>query len=364
VNYFFSSSLVLATILASCSTNNEEEIRVGFIGPLTGDVASVGIDNLRGIEVAVDDINKAGGINGKKVKLIVEDDAFDEKQTIKTYQKLTSIDNVDVILSPTYGGLLSIVSQADESKNVIVNSLDTSEELAEAGEYLFAIGIHDENIGYAVANYAADDLQETEVAVIYNQDSLMVLISDAFKIKFEEKGGKVVIDEGYDPSTQDFRTVLLKVKESGVKNVAFFGFDESGLIPKQAKQLGLDVTLLTMDTATSENFLANAGSASEGIYFSSWDASHKSYKDFEVKFVNKYSVPPQQPLFSAAGYDATMLVTNAMRKGQRGEALHDELYKIKDVQGITGTLTMSPDGIVRTVDEEMFQIRNNEFIKL
>ncbi|PIN74549.1 hypothetical protein COV18_06640 [Candidatus Woesearchaeota archaeon CG10_big_fil_rev_8_21_14_0_10_37_12] len=353
--------LFLSIFLVSCSGESNETIKIGWVGPLTGDGASFGKDNLLGVTQAIDDINSNWGVNNKQVELIVEDSQLDETRMINAYSKFTQINNVNVILSPDYGGLLAVVDKADQEKVVIVNSLDTSDELARAGKYLFAVGIHDENIGYALADFAIE--QSTSVAVIYNQDPITALVDEAFERRYQELGGETVITEGYKDANNDFRTILLKVKEKSVAMVLVLGFDESGFIFRQAKELGLNFTFLAMDTVTSENFFANAGDASEGIYFTSWDATGAAYQELEAKLKAKGTVP-QQPLFTAAGYDAVQFVAKAMNGGESGKALHDAMYEIKNLYGITGILTMSPDGIVRTVNEEMYQIQNGEFVKL
>ncbi len=341
--------IVLALFLVACSPQiNKETVKVGWVGPLSGDGGSFGQDNFLGVEAAVDTLNKQGGINGKHVQLLVEDDQLDETMMINTYQKFTKIDNVDVILSPDYGGLLSVVAQADQDQVVIVNSLDTSDELAESGEYLFAVGIHDENIGYALAEFAN---QYDNIAVIYNLDPLTSLIESAFEDKYE---GNLIIAEGYTFETTDFRTPLLKVEDADA--IVVIGFDETGFIFKQMKQLGMTQTKIAMDTVTSEAFLANAGEAAEGIYFSSWDATGDDYQ----ALAKRMSRTPDQPLFTAAGYDAMMFVAKAMSTGTN---LHNSMYTTQ-MQGVTGELTMSPDGIVRTVSEEMYQVQNGKFVKL
>ena len=359
--------LLIATVsLVGCTepASTQDTIKVGFIGPLSGDGASFGKDNLVGIQVAVDDINKVGGINGKKVELLIEDDKLDEKITLNAYHKMRSVDDIDVLLSPNYGGLLAIVDQADATQHVIVNSLDTSEELAAAGEYLFAIGIHDENIGYELAHFTMDTLKKRRVAVLYNFDPITDLISGAFVRKFQEIGGHVVINEGYIDGSHDFRSVLLKAKSQGVDTLVVFGFDESGFIFKQEMELGLGMTKLAFDTVTSESFLANAGESADGIYFTSWDATGSKYQSLQRKVVAKSGSAPDQPLFTAVGYDAMITVAQAMKTGSRGKALHDSLLQVGGMEGVAGEITMSPDGIVRTVSEEMYQIQDGKFVKL
>lgn len=296
------------------------------------------------------------------------------KLTTNAYQKVTTIDKVKVVLSPSYSGLLALAKEADASRTVLINSLDTSEEIAQAGDYVFGIGIYDEGIGYTLAEFAMSELQQKKpkkAAIIYNtEDAFMVLVKDAFTQRYTEQGGKVIITRAYTYETNDFRTILLKIKEQNISTVLVLGYDEAGFILKQARELGLHFTFLGTDTSTSKNFLANAGEAAEGMYFTSWNPERKQYETFLGKFKKKYGEEPQQPLFSAAGYDTVMVVAQAMQvgdsnKAQMPEKIRDALYSIKDMNdGITGNLTMSRDGIVRTVQEEIFQIRAGKFVKV
>lgn len=338
-----------------------EPIKIAWIGPLTGAVASLGIDNLHGVRLAVTVINEQGGIEGRPLQLIVEDDQLDPKLTVSAYQK-AKLQGANAILSPSYSGLLSVVNDADATKTVLINSLDTSEEIASAGEYLFAVGIYDEGIGYRLAEFIHNNLNGRTVAIIYNnEDAFMSLVKNAFADRFVSLGGRVTLSAEYSYDTTDFRTILLKARQAGADALVVLGYDEAGFILKQARELGINITILGTDTFTSKNFLANAGSAAEGIYITSWDASTPDYAGFLEQFKAAYGTAPDQPLFSAAGYDAVMVLAQAMRQGGvSGKELHDTLYLIENTQGITGVLTMSPDGVVRTVREDVFQLQDGK----
>jgi branched-chain amino acid transport system substrate-binding protein len=335
------------------------------MGPLSGEAAAVGHDNLLGVKAAVQIINEEGGINGKKVILLVEDNKLNEAQSLSIYQKFTKINNVDVILTSDYGAALVLTQNADEEHTVVINSLDTSEELANAGEYLFAIGIHDENIGYEIAKHAVNELEHQNVAIIYNQDPIIALVANSVEQRAIDLGATVTSKQGYVGNENDFRTMLIKAKESGATAIVGLGFDEAGYIFRQAHELQIDLDMLAMDTATSELFLKNAGAGAESLYFSSWDASTLGYQALEGKIQEHFETTPGQPLFTAAGFDATIYFSKAMQHTMNnGNELHTAMLELPAYQGVTGVLQMSEDGIVRTVTEEMFQIQEGDFVKL
>ncbi len=363
--------LLFLLILTSCATQiteqpaQREPIVLAWIGPLTGPVASLGIDNFRGIELAVKQVNEQGGINGQHINLIAEDDQMQQKNTLTSYQKVTTKDDARIVLSPSYSGLLTLAPLADASKTVMIDSLDTSEEIANAGDYTFGVGVYDEGIGFTLAEFLASSLKQTKTAVFYNnEDAFMVLVNQAFKEKFESFGGTLMLDESYTYDTKDFRTPLLKIKDSGATSILLLGYDEAGFIARQAQEVGVNTTLLGTDTLRSQNFLANAGSAAQGMFITYWDSNTEAYKKFIHDFTEKYGTAPQQPLYAAVGHDTITVLTAALANTQNNNStLHNELYSLKNITGLSGTLSMSPDGIVRTVREQIFKYENESFVK-
>ncbi|MBW3018511.1 ABC transporter substrate-binding protein [Candidatus Woesearchaeota archaeon] len=345
-----------------------EPIKIGYSTPLTGDLASLGEANHQGIELALEEINAAGGIAGRPVKLIVEDDRFEGSLTLKAYHKLVDIDNVDVMLTATYGGILTTANLADAAEVVVINTVDTAEELAQAGEYVFAIGIYDEGIGYALADFANE--QDKTTGVMYlTTDPFIALVKDSFLERFE---GDVVINEGYGPLDTDFRAQLMKAKDKGVELLVVLGFEEAGRVLKQAREMGIEADFAGIDIFGTNELFENSVGTAKGAYFTSWEAQdEEKYSAFLSKYVTKYGQEPEQAMFTVLGYDAMNIVANAMEqviaegKEPRGAALKQAIEQVKDYDGIAGQITMGKDGIVRSIREEMFQIIDKgEFEKI
>lgn len=336
--------LMISLVLASCS----DKTTVGWIGPLSGDYALVGRENLRGVQLALDEFNSS-------IKLVVEDDQYDETKTITAYQKLIHVENAKSLLLVTYGGVLALGSQAESDNTIIVSSVDTSEEIANAGENVFGIGIYDEGIGFELADFAVKNLSAKTIGVLYNNvDPFVLLVVESFKQKTGE--AKVIVEQ-YQPEDKDFRTQLAKLKE--VDALLIIGFDEAGLAAKQARELGIKAPLLGIDTVLSEGYKNNAGPAYEEMYFTSWTPSDKEqYDSFVQRYKAKFGEEPQQILFAATGYDAAKTLFNAL-----DEDVKSDLASLQS-QGLTGTLTMSEDGIVRSVREQMHQIQNSQAVAL
>ncbi len=364
--------LVLAVAFAACSDDDdspddpmmEQPIKMGWIGPLTGPIAAVGIDNVRGVELAVSDINAAGGIAGRPVELIVEDSVADVDTGKMLYQRMKDEDQVDVVLIKDYGTSLELAADADADQMVVVNTIDTSEQLAAAGDYVFSVGIYDEAVGYTLAEFVHGELDTTEAAVLYADSGFMTLVQESFVARFGELGGTVPVNVKYTFDTSDYQALLQPIIDGALTTVILLGFEEAGSIIALAGQEELGLTFLGADTFTSGAFLENAGAAAEGVYLTSWSSSAPEYGPWLMRYVDKFSEEPEQPLFSAVGYDAVNVVAEAMKSGVRGSALHDAMYALTGLTGITGPLEMSADGAVRSVREEMFRIQGGQFVKV
>jgi len=339
-----------------------ETIKIGWAGPLTSSEAILGVSNLRGVELAIDEINRQGGINGKRIELVVEDTQESPKLTMNAFMKMKDLDKVEAVLTTSYDGLFGMAPIADEEKFPVINSLDTSEEIAEIGYSIFAVGIYDEGIGYTIADFVEGELQEEKVAIIYYNGAFFQLVKDSFTEKFEESGGEVVFSEAYEPESTDFRYILVKLKSKGINTFVFLGYDEAGLLIRQAKELGLDGNFIGIDTVTSSGFLENAGGAEEGMYFTFWKMEGNPVAEKVLaEYIVKYGEEPEAEIFTATGYDAMMVLAEALRSEK---PLQQALYEVEDVPSITGNLSMSEDGVVRSIKEYMFQINNGEFVRL
>jgi branched-chain amino acid transport system substrate-binding protein len=357
---------IMMLLMTACAPITGEvtaakSIKIGYSGPLTGDLASLGEANLQGIELAVEEINAQGGIAGRPVQLIVQDDMFEGAMTLDAYQKFTDIDDVDVMLTATFGGMLTVAERADAEEVVVVETVDTAEELAGCGEFSFAVGIYDEGIGYALADFAGEKFAGKKVGVIYlDSDPFVMLVKDSFIQKFQ---GTPVIVEGYSGEESDFRTHLIKAKEKGAELLVVLGFEEAGLVLKQARELGIEAEFAGIDIFGTDALFDHSQGAAKGAYFTSWEAGDaEKYEKFATKYKEKYGHEPEQAMFTVLGHDAVKVVAKAMEdaaaKGEqpRGKALKESLEQIKGFEGLAGDITMGEDGIVRSIKEEMFQI--------
>lgn len=359
-----SIALVIAILGISITSftikENNNEIKIGWIGDLSGDAAIVGQENLRGVELAIDEINSQGGINNKKIKLFVQDDQYSEKNSISAYRELVDIHNIKYIFIETYGGYLALASQAEKDQVILINTIDSSEEFSNIGENAYSIGVYDESIGYTIADYL-NERNIQEVGLVTNlDDAFPVLTSNAFKERFQGK----VIEETYGFNTNDFRALLTKL--SNQDHIVLVGWKETGRIIKQAKELGLNPQIYGIDTFASEDFKTNTNGNYNGLIFSFWEGSENNlkFKKLVKDYKKKYNKEPENELFLVAGYDSASVLLNALKNSNNDiENIKQNLENTKDFQGAAGTITIDHDHITRSIKESMYTYKDEVIVK-
>lgn len=359
------STLVL-TVLAGCVISgkppvedSKEPLRIGWIGPLSTDAAIIGEENLRGVHIAVDEINASGGIDGKQVQLVVADDQFDEKQTISAYQKMTQADGVKYIMPITYGGFLSLADRAAADNVVLLEALDTSEEFANLGPSSFAVGIYDESIGYAIGEYLTKQGAQNVGLIINSTDPLTALIEQSLREKYIGPLRK----QGYTDAT-DFRSTLTKLAESDY--LVFIGWEETGRIVRQARELGLTQEIVGFDTFAGEDFRQNTNGNYDGLVFSFWEGAEGNpvFVKLLETYRAKHQKDPENVLFMTTGYDATKVLAEALHGCEEQDCVREQLKGIKNFSGAAGTITMDADQITRSIREAMFRYEGEAIVPI
>ena len=345
---------LLLPLLGGCVYSNKsperqtqkEAVVIGYIGPQSGDSAIIGEANLEGVRLAFDQLKQ--DLEDKyDLQLKVEDDQFDEKQTISAYQKLTTFDGADYILTATYGGVLSLAQQAQNDGKILINSLDSSEELAGLSDNTFAIGIYDESIGYTLADYLNKEGKDS-VGVIILKDPFTELVKGALQEKFSGK----IIEVPYTGTEVDYRSMLLKTQNTDA--LVLLGWEETGRIVKQARELGMTQTIVGIDTFASEDFRKNTQGSYNGLKFAFWTGSQDNmyYADLLKKYKEVYNKEPENILFTATGYDSMRVLGLAIEKcGKDVSCVAENIANTKDFPGATGSITLDKDHITRSIKE-------------
>lgn len=341
---------LLSSVFAGCgSKESGDTIKVGANFELTGNVANYGNATLEGLQLAIDEANEAGGINGKKIELVSVDDKSEAAESINAATKLISDDDVKVIVGPATTGLVLAETQtATDAKVPIIAPCATSPEATvENGKvkpYVFRSCFIDPQQGEVMATFAAKELK-AKTAVIYvdNSSDYSKNLAKVFKEKFEAAGGKVVMEEAFLQKDQDFKATLTKLKTANA-DVMFVPayYEEVGKIVKQAREMGINSAILGTDGWDDTKVVDIAGAdALNNTFFS----THYSEKDAEVQgfieaYKKKYNRAPN--VFAALGYDAGKMLVDALKRAGSGdtEKIREALEATKDLKVGTGTISM------------------------
>ncbi|CAM4521355.1 MULTISPECIES: ABC transporter substrate-binding protein [Paenibacillus] len=363
-------STVLTAVLASgCGSNNTENsansasggnaagdtIKIGADLELTGGQASFGDSASKGAQLAVDQINAAGGILGKQLELVVADNASKSEEATQAAQKLITNDKVVTIIgASTSTNTLGIVPVATEKKIPLVAvgatnpKVTVDERSGDVNEWVFRAAFIDPFQGQVMANFASNNLS-AKTAVIYTDTSSDYSkgLQKFFEETFKANGGEILSQESYQQKDSDFKAVLTRIKEANPDVIYLPGYyEEVGKIVKQAREMGITVPFLGGDGWDSPQLAEIAGAAAlENTYMS----NHYSPEDTATEvttFVDAYkeanggAVPDGM---AALGYDALKLVADAItRAGEADPAkIKDALAATKDLQLATGKITLN-----------------------
>ncbi len=345
----------------------KEEVKIGTIGPLTGDVASYGISTKKGVEVAVDEFNEKGGINEKPVRLISEDTRGEQTETANAASKLVERDKITAIV----GGVISSETMTagpitNDAKVVMISSSSTAVGVPEIGDYVFRNCLSDEVQAVQLAEYAAEELGLKKFAIMYTNNDYGVSLRDAFEKRAKELA-EVTDIEMYNDGDKDFRVQLTKLKRKNPDALYIAGYyTEAAKIAQQAQDQGLNVQFLGADGFYSPILVELGGDAVEGSVFTAGfftDDPAENAQRFVKAFKSKFNEEPD--MFAAQAYDAAMILLTAIENagGVGGEAHQKEMLKIKDYPGITGSTSFTPVGDV-VKDIIILKVENGKFTKI
>lgn len=341
------SLLAVSLFVFSCTKkSNENEIVLGSYSSNTGATATFGVFQLHGTEMAIQEINAAGGINGKKIRHINYDNKSDGDETLAVVNRLISQDKVVAILGEATSGRSKIGAQvAQQNKVPMLTSSATNPDVTKVGNYIFRACFIDPFQGMVMAKFMTENLKLKKAAILRDiKNDYSVGLSDIFAEKLKAAGGEVVTDISYQEGDIDFKSQLTAIKAKNVEAIFIPGYyNEVALIAKQAKELGMKQPLLGGDGWSSPKLYEIAKEAINGNYFSNhYTTESKDPKtvNFVKAFKAKYN--EDADVMAALAYDAVYLMAEAIKntKEVTSENIRNELAKIKDFHGVTGQMSM------------------------
>jgi branched-chain amino acid transport system substrate-binding protein len=341
---------LLAALLFAACAKQSTTIKVGEYASLTGKEAGFGQTSHHGILLAIEETNAAGGVLGKKLELITEDDQTKAGESATAAKKLISRDKVIALLGEVSSTRsLEAAPVAQSSKVPMIAPAATNEKVTQVGDYIFRVCFIDPFQGKVMAKFATDDLHAHHVAVLSSVSNAYSLgLAKVFKETFTAAGGQIVAEKNFSEGDKDFRAQLTAVKAANVDAVFVPSYyTEAALIVRQARDLGITVPFFGGDGWEDEQLLKIAGDAMNGCYYS----THFSAQNTDpavAQFVDKYKARWNGEVpgaFSALGYDTIKVLVNAVKQAGTvdGPQLRDALAATKDVAGVTGRTTLDKD---------------------
>jgi branched-chain amino acid transport system substrate-binding protein len=342
------SIILISAIWAGCTKKtNENEILLGSYSSNTGATAAFGVFQKRGIDMAVEEINAKGGINGKKIKHINYDNKSEADETLAVVNRLISQDNVLAIVGEATSGRSKIGAQvAQQNKVVMLTSSATNPDVTKVGNYIFRACFIDPFQGFVMSKFATENLKAKTAAIMRDvKNDYSVGLSDVFAAEFKKMGGTIVADISYQEGDVDFKSQLTSIKGKNPDVIFIPGYyNEVALVVKQHKELGMKAPLLGGDGWSSPDLYKIAKDAINGHYFSNhYTTESKDPKtvEFVKNFREKFK--EDADVMAALAYDATYMMAEAMTKANPldREHIREELSKIKDFYGATGKMSMN-----------------------
>ena len=349
-------SLASVALLAACgevsTTGNSgsasgteigKTLKIGFNFEETGDVASYGTAEQKAAKLAVDEINKAGGVDGKQIEITDKDNKSELSEASTVSTNLVTQAKVNAIIGPaTSGGTGAAITNAAKASVPLITPSGTQDDLTKGQDYLFRATFIDSFQGKILSKYVTDNLKAKKVVLYYDNSSDYAKgIAKAFQ---EEYKGEIVATETFASKDTDFQAALTKFKGKDFDALVVPGYyTEAGKIVNQARGIGIDKPIVGGDGFNSEEFISQATpAAATNVYYvsgysTSGDMTAKAKKFLEA-YKAKYNEEPS--MFSALAYDSVYMVAEASKGAKNSVDIKENLAKLKDFEGVTGSITM------------------------
>ncbi len=373
---------VLAVLALACGGGDGEDdegpFRVGVMESVTGAGETYGVMAVQAKQMAVDEINEAGGINGRMLEIIVEDEKCNAQDSITAYKKLTEVDGVKIILGTSCSGaMLGAAPLAEEDGVVIFSGLATNPDIADAGDYIFRTSLNDALVGIDTGNAMWVDGHRTMATITENTDYAEGVRRTTVD-RFEELGGSVVAEEHYASDVTDFRTQLTKIigEEPDALHVSAQSEFTGGTIIKQVRELGWEGPIFAEIVAvgpTAQEIAGDAITGAKGIAAAGLDPSNTKAMEVLQNFQERYEYIVF-PWYLGSAYDDVYITAECLKQtndDQDADGFRDCLYDITwsgtigenysfdekgEVEGLSNVVVEILPVSERTTDNQGFKI--------
>jgi branched-chain amino acid transport system substrate-binding protein len=349
--------LIAAALLSlACQPGRESQtasaasdIPVGLYAALTGQEASFGQATQQGVKLAAEEINNAGGVLGKKIRLVIYDDQGKAEEAASVVTKLITGDDVIAIIGENSSNQsLAAGPIAQANKVPMISPSSTNPNVTKKGDYIFRVCFTDPYQGKALATFVRQNLGLSTAAILRdNKNDYSVGLAEVFRAEFTRLGGRITTEQSYSGGDADFRAQLTAIRAADPQVVFVPGFyTDAGQIAVQARDLGITVPLVGGDGWDSPVLITIGGKSVDGCYFSDHyfvGEPRPAVQRFVGEIRKRTGADPAAN--AALGYDAMYILANAIRASGSldRKAIRDHIAQTKDYSGVSGVITMGPD---------------------
>jgi branched-chain amino acid transport system substrate-binding protein len=352
--------LALSTFLVNgCNgkkSTPSNQILIGEYGAMTGSESTFGTSTDEGMQMALDEINSAGGVNGMQLAKKAENDESKSDEARTVVQDLMQSHPTAIIGEVASSNSLAAAPVCQNAKVPMISPASTNPKVTEQGDYIFRTCFIDPFQGGVMATFAFKNLHAKKAAVFWDSDQdYSKGLREAFENTFKKLGGQIVIDQSYSSGAVDYRAQLTTIKQANPDVIFIPGYyTEVGTIARQARETGITVPLLGGDGWDSVKLFQGAGGALEGCYFSNhYFSADPKVQKFVAAYKAKYNGKVPDAM-AALAYDATRILADALKRAGKPSdgdytsddfraKLRDAIAATKDFNGVTGNITIGPD---------------------
>lgn len=344
------TGIALIGLWAGCGGGGTaDEILIGEYSAMTGTTATFGQSTHRGLMMAVDECNAAGGVLGKNIRLLTEDTQSKPEEAATAVTKLITRDGVKAVIGEVSSSRSLAAAPICQANGVpMVSNASTNPEVTRKGDYIFRVCYIDPFQGEVMARFAYNTLGLRKAAILKDiKNDYSIGLAQYFEETFVKLGGQVVATQAYSEGDIDFKAQLTALKSAEPEAVIVPGYyTEAALIVKQARELNMTIPFIGGDGWDSAKLVEIGGQAMSNTFFSTAytaDDPDSIVQNFVTKYTGRYNEKPDA--FAALGYDAGLILFDAIKRAGNtdGPALRDALKATRDVRGVTGSITIDAD---------------------
>lgn len=347
------------------SVEQKEPIKIGVVLPLTGDLSSMGEPAKNAVELSLEEINNAGGINGRKLVAIFENGKCDGAASISAVQKLINVDKVSAIIGEICSGAtIAMAPIVEKNKIPLISPCSSSPDITNAGDYIFRVYPSDSLQGKYMAEYVKNILKQSRVAILYINNDWGNGVAQVFEKTFVDIGGIIVLRDSYLQGSNDIKTQLTKIKSVNPEAIIWPGYTDDTIAGlKQLRSLSIKSDIVGGDSWSDPKIVEEALSNAEGIKW--MEVKSPVAPEFMQKFMEAKRGKKEVPVCSLQSYDIVKVLGNAFKNVNSidGELVKNELYKT-DIDGLSGHITFDKNGDLKDANFGVRTIKDGKAVEV